>query len=79
LRSSLPKLLVPFLPIPNPKDLKLLLKYYYPKVEYSEAEILHDTKSILYQNFVEKYSKQMPVSLTFVWSKSRKILIEFDE
>jgi hypothetical protein len=27
----------------------------YPKVEYSEAEILNDTKNILKQNFVEKY------------------------
>jgi hypothetical protein len=24
------------------------LKYYYPKVEYSEVGILHDTKNILY-------------------------------
>jgi hypothetical protein len=34
-------------------------------VEYSEAGILHDTKNILYQNFVEKYCKLMQVSLTF--------------
>ncbi len=38
----------------------------YPKVEYPEARILHDTKSILYQNFVEKYCKQMQVFITFV-------------
>jgi len=36
----------------------------YPKVEYSEARILHDTKNILDQNFVEKYCKQMQVSVT---------------
>jgi hypothetical protein len=35
----------------------------YPKVEYSEAGILHDTKNILYQNFVERYCKQMQETL----------------
>jgi hypothetical protein len=34
-------------------------------MEYSKAVILHDTKNILYQNFVEKYCKQMQVSVTF--------------
>jgi len=32
-------------------------------VEYSEAEILKDTKNILDQNFVEKYCKQMQDNL----------------
>ncbi len=41
----------------------------YPKVEYSELKILKDTKNILYQNFVEKYCKQMQVVVTFVLSK----------
>ena len=36
----------------------------YPKVEYSESKILKNTKNILYQNFVEKYYKQMQVCLT---------------
>ena len=44
---------------------KVRLKDYYPKVEYSEAGILNDTKNILYQNFVEKYCKQMQVFLSF--------------
>jgi hypothetical protein len=49
------------------KKLKILfsgVKDNYPKVEYSEAEILHDTKNILDQNFVEKYCKLMQVSVT---------------
>ena len=36
----------------------------YPKVEYSEPGILHDTKNILYQKFVEKYCTQMQVMLS---------------
>ena len=40
-----------------------LVKYYYPKVEYSESRILKDTKNILYQNFVKKYCKQLQVVL----------------
>jgi hypothetical protein len=36
----------------------------YPKVEYSEPRILKDTKNILYQNFVERYCKQMQECLT---------------
>jgi hypothetical protein len=34
-------------------------------VEYPETGILHDTKNILDQNFVEKYCKLMQVSVTF--------------
>ncbi len=41
------------------------VKDYYPKVEYSEAGILHDTKNILNQIFVKKYCKQMQVCITF--------------
>ena len=48
------------------------LKDNYPKVEYSEAGILNDTKNILYQNFVEKYYKLMQAFLTFVWSKFKR-------
>jgi hypothetical protein len=40
------------------------LKDNYPKVEYSEAGILKDTKNILYQNFVEKYCKLMQECVT---------------
>ena len=44
-------------------ELKVRLNNNYPKMEYFEVGILHDTKNILYQNFVEKYSKQIQVSL----------------
>jgi hypothetical protein len=44
----------------------------YPKVEYSEAEILHDTKNILNQFFVKKYCKQMHVLAT-------SLLVKFNE
>ena len=40
------------------------LKDNYPKVEYSEAGILNDTKNILDQNSVEKYCKLMQVLAT---------------
>jgi len=46
-----------------------------PKVEYSEAGILNDTKNILYQNFVKKYCKLMQESL--ILSDSQKDLMVF--
>jgi len=39
------------------------LKYYYPMVKYLDGPIIKDTKNIPYQNFVEKYCKQMQVFL----------------
>jgi hypothetical protein len=50
------------------------LKYYYPKVEYSESRILKDTKSILDQNFVEKYCKLMQVALSFYCKRKHSYL-----
>jgi hypothetical protein len=43
-------------------------------VEYSEAGILNDTKNILYQNFVEKYCKQMQVNLSFYCKRRHSYL-----
>ena len=40
------------------------LKDNYPKVEYSEAGILHDTNNILHQIFGKKYCKLMQVLAT---------------
>jgi hypothetical protein len=50
----------------------LKVKGNYPKVKYSKSRILKDTKNILYQNFVEKYSKQMQVVIIFVWWKFKR-------
>ena len=50
------------------------VKTNYPKVEYSEAGMLHDTKNILYQNLVEKYCKLMQV-MPPVWFSG---IIKFD-
>jgi hypothetical protein len=38
----------------------------YPKVEYLDGPIIKDTKNILYQNFIERYCKQMQVVLNFL-------------
>ncbi len=56
---------------------KIRLKYYYPKVKYSEAGILHDTKNILYQIFVKKYCKLMQVCLTFKFVENLMELSQF--